>query len=147
MTARVICGMSGGVDSAVVAALINKAIGNQMTAIFVDNGVLRGGEAEEIRKTFTGVYPLNLDIVDAKDLFLEELKGVTDPEEKRKIIGRTFIEVFYDEADRIGGPTSSPRGRCTPMSLKADPPRAVPRPPSRATTTWAACRRTSSSRS
>jgi len=101
--ARVICGMSGGVDSAVVAALINKAIGKQMTAIFVDNGVLRSGEAEEIRSTFTEVYPLNLDTVDASDTFLDALRGVTEPEEKRKIIGRTFIDVFYEEAKRIGG--------------------------------------------
>ncbi len=118
-SAKVICGMSGGVDSAVVAALINKAIGSQMTAIFVDNGVLRGGEAEEIRHTFTEVYPLNLDIVDAKDLFLDALKGVTEPEEKRKIIGRTFIDVFYGEADRIGGADFLAQGTLYPDIIES----------------------------
>jgi len=116
---KVICGMSGGVDSAVVAALINKAIGPQMTAIFVDNGVLRGGEAEEIRRTFTEVYPLNLDIVDAGDQFLNALKGVTEPEEKRKIIGRTFIDVFYGEADRIGGADYLAQGTLYPDVIES----------------------------
>jgi GMP synthase (glutamine-hydrolysing) len=115
----VICGMSGGVDSAVVAALLNKAIGPRMTAIFVDNGLLRGGEANEIRNVFTHEYPLNLDIVDAKDLFLRELKGVTDPEEKRKIIGRTFIEVFYSEADRIGGAEFLAQGTLYPDVIES----------------------------
>jgi GMP synthase (glutamine-hydrolysing) len=117
--ARVICGMSGGVDSAVVAALIDKAIGKQMTAIFVDNGVLRSGEAEEIRKTFTGVYPLNLDIVDAKDRFFDAFAGVNEPEEKRKIIGRTFIEVFYKEADRIGGADFLAQGTLYPDVIES----------------------------
>jgi GMP synthase (glutamine-hydrolysing) len=116
---RVICGMSGGVDSAVVAALINKAIGKQMTAIFVDNGVLRGGEAEEIRKTFTEVYPLNLDIVDAKDLFFDAFAGVSEPEEKRKIIGRIFIDVFYKEADRIGGADFLAQGTLYPDVIES----------------------------
>jgi GMP synthase (glutamine-hydrolysing) len=117
--ARVICGMSGGVDSAVVAALINKAIGSQMTAIFVDNGVLRRGESAEIRKTFTEIYPLNLDIVDAGDKFLDALKGVTEPEEKRKIIGRTFIDVFYDEAERLGGADYLAQGTLYPDVIES----------------------------
>jgi GMP synthase (glutamine-hydrolysing) len=116
---RVICGMSGGVDSAVVAALMNKAIGTQMTAIFVDNGVLRGGEADEIRRTFTEVYPLNLDIVDASDLFLNALKGITEPEEKRKAIGKTFIDVFYGEADRIGGADFLAQGTLYPDVIES----------------------------
>ncbi len=117
--ARVICGMSGGVDSAVVAALMDKAIGKQMTAIFVDNGVLRGGEAEEIRTTFTEVYPLNLDIVDSKDRFFKAFAGVTEPEEKRKIIGRTFIDVFYKEADRIGGADFLAQGTLYPDVIES----------------------------
>lgn len=116
---KVICGMSGGVDSAVVAALINKAIGKQMTAIFVDNGVLRGGEAEEIRHTFTRTYPLNLDIVDAGDRFLDRLKDVTEPEQKRKIIGNTFIDVFYNEADRIGGADFLAQGTLYPDVIES----------------------------
>jgi GMP synthase (glutamine-hydrolysing) len=102
-----------------VAALINKAIGKQMTAIFVDNGVLRGGEAEEISKTFTEVYPLNLDIVDAKDLFFDAFAGVTEPEEKRKIIGRAFIDVFYKEADRIGGADFLAQGTLYPDVIES----------------------------
>ncbi|HVN72341.1 MAG TPA: glutamine-hydrolyzing GMP synthase [Desulfomonilia bacterium] len=117
--ARVICGMSGGVDSAVVAALINKAIGPQMTAIFVDNGVLRAGEVDEIRRTFTKVYPLNLDIVDSSDKFLDALKGITEPEDKRKIIGRTFIDVFYGEADRIGGADFLAQGTLYPDVIES----------------------------
>jgi GMP synthase (glutamine-hydrolysing) len=116
---KVICGMSGGVDSAVVAALINRAIGNQMTAIFVDNGVLRAGEAEEIRDTFTDVYPLNLDIVNASEQFFAALSGVTDPEDKRKIIGRTFIDVFYGEAARIGGADYLAQGTLYPDVIES----------------------------
>jgi len=99
--ANVICALSGGVDSAVVAALIDRAIGGRMKAIFVDNGLLRSDEVEEIRTLFSHYYPLDLTVADAADRFLDALKGVTDPEEKRKIIGRTFIEVFSEEAEQI----------------------------------------------
>jgi GMP synthase (glutamine-hydrolysing) len=98
---RVICGVSGGVDSFVCAVLVNKAIGDQLTSIFIDNGLLRKNEESEVIETFKKLN-MNLDFVDASERFLSELKGVTDPEEKRKIIGRVFIEVFEKEAKRIG---------------------------------------------
>jgi GMP synthase (glutamine-hydrolysing) len=116
---NLICGLSGGVDSSVAAALIHKAIGRQMTAIFVDNGLLRANEVDEIRQMFTQDYPLNLDIVDASDLFLNELKGVSDPEKKRKIIGKTFIDVFYGEADRIGGAKFLAQGTLYPDIIES----------------------------
>ncbi|KPK82681.1 MAG: GMP synthase [Phycisphaerae bacterium SM23_33] len=99
---RVICALSGGVDSAVVAALLTRAIGKRMTAVFVDNGLLRAGEAEQVCQTFRTEYSLNLHFVDAREEFLSALAGVTDPEEKRKIIGKTFINVFAAEARKLG---------------------------------------------
>jgi GMP synthase (glutamine-hydrolysing) len=99
--ANVICGLSGGVDSAVAAALINSAIGSQMKAIFVDNGLLRKGEVDDIRTLFTEDYKLDFRIVDARARFVDALRGVTDPETKRKIIGETFIDVFSDEAAKV----------------------------------------------
>jgi GMP synthase (glutamine-hydrolysing) len=90
-----------------------------MTAIFVDNGLLRAGEVDEIRQMFTHDYPLNLDIVDASDLFLEALKGVSDPEKKRKIIGKTFIDVFYGEADRVGGAKFLAQGTLYPDIIES----------------------------
>ncbi len=98
---RVICGLSGGVDSSVVAAMLLKAVGPQVACIFVNNGMLRQGEAEKVRKTFADWYKADLHIVDARERFLNELKGVIDPQEKRKIIGRVFIDVFKDEALHI----------------------------------------------
>lgn len=97
----VICGLSGGVDSAVTAVLIHKAIGDQLNCIFVDNGLLRKGEKEKVEEVFRKHYHINLSVVDAASRFLEKLKGVTDPEEKRKIIGNEFIYVFEEEADKI----------------------------------------------
>jgi GMP synthase (glutamine-hydrolysing) len=100
---RVICGLSGGVDSSVAAALVHRAVGDQLTCIFVDNGLLREGEQEEVEKLFHGTLDVPLVIASAASRFLEPLAGVTDPEEKRRIIGRVFIEVFQEEADRLGG--------------------------------------------
>ena len=97
----VICGLSGGVDSSVAAILLHKAIGNQLKCIFVNNGLLRENEAEEVQKTFKEHYHMDLIYVDAEDRFLNKLKGVFDPEQKRKIIGYEFIEVFEEEAKKI----------------------------------------------
>ncbi len=98
---KVICALSGGVDSVVAAALVFKAIGNQLTCVFVDNGLMRKNEAREVEETFRSTFDSNFIAVDAVDTFLTRLKGVSDPEQKRKLIGRTFIEVFESEADKI----------------------------------------------
>ncbi len=98
---RVICGLSGGVDSAVLAALLDKAIGDRLTCIFVDNGLLRKNERQRVESTFTEHFHLDLRVVDAGDLFLGKLAGVSDPQEKRRIIGHTFIEVFDKAAKDI----------------------------------------------
>ena len=101
--AKVICGLSGGVDSAVAAVLVHEAVGDQLTCIFVDHGLMRLNEAEEVVRLFRGTYNIPLVHVDASRQFLAALAGVTDPEQKRKTIGRLFIEVFEAEAKRIGG--------------------------------------------
>ncbi|MCF8008918.1 MAG: glutamine-hydrolyzing GMP synthase [Halanaerobiales bacterium] len=98
---KVICGLSGGVDSSVASALVYKAIKEQLTCIFVDHGLLRKGEAKEVRRTFSEEFNIPLIYVDGKKRFLENLKGVVDPEEKRKIIGREFIRVFEEEAKKV----------------------------------------------
>ena len=100
---RVICGLSGGVDSAVTAVLIHEAIGEQLTCIFVDHGLMRLNEADEVVRMFREAYNIPLVHVDAAKLFLDALAGVTDPEVKRKTIGRLFIEVFEAEAKKVGG--------------------------------------------
>jgi GMP synthase (glutamine-hydrolysing) len=98
---RVICGLSGGVDSAVAAAIIQKAVGEQLTCVFVDHGLLRSGESEQVQRDFVASTGVQLVVVDAVDQFLSALKGVTDPEEKRKIIGREFIRSFEKAAREI----------------------------------------------
>ena len=98
----VLCGLSGGVDSSVVAALVHKAIGDQLTCLFVDNGLLRAGEAEGVVKTFRDTFKINLIHIDATRRFLDHLTGVTDPEVKRKAIGGEFIAVFDEESRKLG---------------------------------------------
>jgi GMP synthase (glutamine-hydrolysing) len=98
---KVICGLSGGVDSAVAAAMIQKAVGNQLTCVFVDHGLLRKGEAEQVERDFVASTGVQLVVVDAKKQFLDALKDVTDPEDKRKIIGREFIRSFETAAREI----------------------------------------------
>jgi GMP synthase (glutamine-hydrolysing) len=100
---RVVCALSGGVDSTVAALLVHRAIGERLTCIFVDNGVLRRDEAQQVRQRFAEKMRLPLVFVDASRLFLDRLRGVTDPEQKRKIIGATFIEVFEAKAEELGG--------------------------------------------
>jgi GMP synthase (glutamine-hydrolysing) len=98
---RVICGLSGGVDSSVAALLVHKAIGDQLTCVFVDHGLMRKNEGDQVVAAFRDHYQVPLVAVDAKDRFLERLKGVTDPEAKRKIIGAEFIRVFEEEANKL----------------------------------------------
>jgi GMP synthase (glutamine-hydrolysing) len=98
---RAICALSGGVDSAVAAAIVQRAIGDRLTCVFVDHGLLRKGEAEQVERDFVAATGVKLRVVDAADRFLKALEGVSDPEEKRKIIGREFIRVFEDEQRAI----------------------------------------------
>jgi GMP synthase (glutamine-hydrolysing) len=100
---KVVCGISGGVDSTVAAVLVHRAVGKQLTCIFVDNGVLREGEAKKVEITLRKHFHMNIDCVDASERFLKKLKGVIDPEKKRKIIGNEFIRVFEEEAIKIKG--------------------------------------------
>ncbi len=116
---RVICGLSGGVDSSVAAVLIHEAIGDQLTCIFVDHGLLRQGEAEEVVRTFRDRFNIRLVHRDASALFLDALDGVTDPEAKRKTIGRLFIDVFDEEAAKLGGADYLAQGTLYPDVIES----------------------------
>ncbi len=116
---RVVCGLSGGVDSSVAAVLIHEAIGDQLTCIFVDHGLMRAGEAEEVVKTFRDRFNIRLVHRDASDLFLGQLSGVTDPEAKRKTIGRLFIEVFEAEQATLGGADFLAQGTLYPDVIES----------------------------
>jgi GMP synthase (glutamine-hydrolysing) len=107
LAGRAICGLSGGVDSAVAAALVQRAIGSRLTCVFVDHGLLRQGEAEQVEKDFVAATGVDLTVVDAAGQFLSALAGVTDPEQKRKIIGREFIRAFEQAAAEIAGAAGS----------------------------------------
>jgi GMP synthase (glutamine-hydrolysing) len=98
---RVICGLSGGVDSAVAAALVHRAVGDQLSCVFVDHGLLRAGEAEQVERDYVAATGVDLHVVDAADRFLAALDGIDDPEHKRKVIGREFIRVFEQAAGEI----------------------------------------------
>jgi GMP synthase (glutamine-hydrolysing) len=116
---RVICGLSGGVDSAVAAVLIHEAIDEQLTCVFVDHGLLRLGEAQKVLHLFRDSYNIPLVHVEAEDLFLGELEGVTDPEVKRKTIGRLFVDVFEKEAKKLGGAEFLAQGTLYPDVIES----------------------------
>ncbi|HEU5123644.1 MAG TPA: glutamine-hydrolyzing GMP synthase [Verrucomicrobiae bacterium] len=118
---RVILGLSGGVDSSVAAALLHKAIGDQLTCIFVNNGVLRGREAQVVQDVFVKHFKIKLQYENAEKLFLKKLKGVTDPEKKRKIIGKTFIEVFDAATKRAGKAKFLAQGTLYPDVIESVP--------------------------
>jgi GMP synthase (glutamine-hydrolysing) len=116
---RVVCGLSGGVDSSVAAVLIHEAVGDQLTCIFVDTGLMRAGESDEVVSLFRGHYNIPLVHAEAADLFLGRLEGVSDPEKKRKIIGATFIDVFDGEAAKIGGAEFLAQGTLYPDVIES----------------------------
>lgn len=116
---HVICGLSGGVDSSVVAVLLHEAIGDQLTCVFVDTGMMRKNEAEQVISLFTKHYDINLIHIDAEDQFLSLLKGVSDPEQKRKIIGKTFVEIFEKEAKKVKGAKFLAQGTLYPDVIES----------------------------
>ena len=132
-TDRVLCALSGGVDSAVAAALVHKAVGDQLTCVFVDTGLMRSGEADQVEDTFRRQFKMDLVHVKAADRYFAALAGVTDPERKRKIIGELFIRIFEEVARDLGAGAAEARGR------RARPGRPVP---ARARASWCRARST-----
>ena len=126
---NVLCAMSGGVDSSVAAVLVHKAVGKQLTCVFVDHGLLRKDEGDQVEQVFKRDFDMNLIRVNAQDRFLSKLKGVSDPEKKRKIIGEEFIRVFEEESKKIGHVDFLVQGTIYPDVVVP-----APLPPSRATT-------------
>jgi GMP synthase (glutamine-hydrolysing) len=118
-TGRVLCGLSGGVDSSVAAILIHEAIGDQLTCVFVDHGLLRLNERQQVEEMFRGHYNIPLVVVDASERFMAGLAGVTDPEKKRKFIGAEFINVFEEEAKKIGGADFLAQGTLYPDVIES----------------------------
>ena len=116
---KVICGLSGGVDSSVAAVLIHEAIGDQLTCVYVDTGMMRKGESDQVTALFRDHYDINLIHVDAGDEFLTLLEGVKDPEKKRKIIGGTFIDIFEREAKKVGGAKFLAQGTLYPDVIES----------------------------
>lgn len=123
---RVVCGLSGGVDSAVTAALVHRAIGERLICIFVDHGLLRAGEADEVVETFRDRFNIRLVHRDASALFLVALAGIDDPEKKRKTIGRLFVEVFEEEARKLGGADYLAQGTLYPDVIESVSPAGGP---------------------